>query len=285
MTLSQIKTRFVKQLLSVYPNQEIDSIFTITARQLLNYSKIEIHLSKDEKIQPDTENKFLVILDRLSTGEPIQYILEETEFYGIKLKVDRRALIPRPETEYMLDIALQCLPKNKPIDIIDLCTGSGCIAIALAKNIPLANITATDISNETIKLAEENSNTCNTRIRFVEDDLLIPSFKFGFYNFMISNPPYVRDSEKAFMHKNVLDFEPATALFVPDSDPFLFYRAIAEFGKSHLYKKGIILVEINENFGNETADVFLKSEFDNVEIIKDLQNKDRFIKAFKNGRS
>jgi release factor glutamine methyltransferase len=251
------------------------------ARHVLNYSKIDIHLNKDENILPSLENKLTSILTRLLTGEPIQYILGETEFYGIIMKVDHRALIPRQETEYLVDLVIHSLPSDKPKQIIDLCTGSGCIAIALAKNLPFAIITATDLSKNSINLARENSDACQTNINFLEDDILNPGCNFELFDCIVSNPPYVRESEKTLMHKNVLDFEPASALFVNDSDPLLFYSAIIGFAKNHLNIGGLILVEINENFGNETAKLFLKSNLNNVEILKDLQDKDRYIKARK----
>lgn len=282
MTLSQIKTIYTDRLRTIYLNQEIDGIFKIAARHVLNYSKIDIHLYKDENILSSFENKLNEILNRLSTGEPIQYIVGETEFYGLTLKVDHRALIPRQETEYMVDLAIHSLSKDKPLQIIDLCTGSGCIAIALAKNLPNTVITATDISKNSLSLATENSIACHAVINFHIDDLLNPGSKLDSYNCIISNPPYVRESEKMYMHRNVLDFEPAIALFVADSNPLLYYKAIAIFAKTHLLKDGLIMVEINENLGPETAELFLKSNFNNVEILKDLQNKDRYIKAIKN---
>jgi release factor glutamine methyltransferase len=282
MTLSQIKIIFTERLRTIYPNQEIESIFKIVARHVLNYSKIDIHLYKDENILSSFENKLMAILDRLSSGEPVQYILGETEFYGLTLKVDHRVLIPRQETEYMVDIVIHSLPKEKPLQIIDLCTGSGCIAIALAKNLPNAIITATDISKNAISLATENSIACKAEINFRLDNLLNPENNLDFYDCIISNPPYVRELEKMQMHRNVLDFEPAIALFVADSDPLLFYRALTSYAKTHLLKDSLIMVEINENLGLETAELFHNSNFSNVEILKDLQNKDRYIKARKN---
>jgi release factor glutamine methyltransferase len=281
MTLSQIKSTYFSRLKYLYPNQEIEGIFAIIARQVLNYSKIDIHLNKDEKIQASEVKKMESFLDRLTMGEPVQYIIGETEFCGLKLKVDPRVLIPRPETEYMVDTALQFIPKDKPQRIIDLCTGSGCIAIALSKNLPLANMTAIDVSGDSIKLAKKNSVANQTDITFFTDDLLNLTVNYELYNFIICNPPYVRESEKMFMHKNILEFEPANALFVKDSDPLLFYRAIAEFGGKYLVNDGIILAEINENLGKETSELFVKYDFDEVFIRRDLNNKDRFIIARK----
>jgi release factor glutamine methyltransferase len=162
-----------------------------------------------------------------------------------------------------------------------LCTGSGCIAIALAKNLPNATVTATDISENSIRLAIENSIASQTEINFRVDDLLNPASDFGKYDCIISNPPYVRESEKINMHRNVLNFEPANALFVPDSNPLLFYQALAKFAELHLLKDGLLLVEINENLGPETAEVFQRSNLTAIEIVKDLQNKNRYITALK----
>ena len=281
MTLSEIKSIYMQRLMALYPDREIEAMFSIIVRHVLNYSKIDIHLNKAEKIQTAEEKKFGLLLDRLITGEPIQYVLGETEFYGLKFKVDPRVLIPRPETEYMVDIALQIIPKNRSLKIIDLCTGSGCIAIALSKNLPGSYVTAVDISGGSIELACENSLTNQTDVIFLKDDLLKPAANYELYDFIVSNPPYVRESEKRSMHENVLDFEPGDALFVKDSDPLIFYRAIAVFGVKYLIEKGIILVEINEKFGEEISELFLKFNFDEVQIRKDLNNKDRFITARK----
>ncbi len=282
MILSQIKLQYFNQLKDIYPKTEIEGIFSIVIGRLLNYSKIDIHLNQNKKIDPSNEKKMILFLNRLITGEPVQYILGETEFCGLPLKVDRRVLIPRPETEYLADLAINFIPKNKSVKIIDLCTGSGCIAIALYKKLPLSEITAVDISADAIELARENSNFNKTPIKFLKDDLLNPSLSYDLYQYITCNPPYVRESERALMHKNVVDFEPALALFVKDSDPLIFYRALAKFGRNYLENRGCILAEINETLGDQTAQLFDACSYNEITVLKDLQNKDRYIRAMKN---
>jgi release factor glutamine methyltransferase len=281
MTLSENKSMYFNRLRTLYSIQEIESIFALIVRQVLNYSKIEIHQKRDDKIRGSEEKKMLVLLDRLSIGEPVQYVLGETEFYGLVLKTDRRALIPRPETEYLVDLVFEDLPKNKPLKIIDLCTGNGCIAIALAKNLPLVKVTAMDISTSSIELARINASDNHVHIDFFVDDILNPLSSYEKYDYIISNPPYVCESEKKFMHKNIIDYEPPVALFVSDPDPLIFFRAIAEFGVKYLNAGGTLFVEINENLGKETANLFNNPHYKDVFILKDINNKDRFVKARK----
>jgi release factor glutamine methyltransferase len=282
MTLSQLKLTYIDRLKTLYRKEEIESVFSIIAQHVLNYSKIDIHLNKDQKIQASEEKKMKLILTRLISGEPIQYILGETEFFGLPIQVDRRVLIPRSETEYMIELALKSLPQDKTSKIIDICTGSGCIAIALGKNLPLAEITGIDISSDALKLAVHNSTLNKVDIQFFEDDLFNPVINYELFDLIICNPPYVRESEKLLMHKNVLQYEPPSALFVPDSDPLKYYRALAEFGIKYLTPNGMVLVEINENLGPDTIDLFHEYDFNKISLIKDINNKDRFVKAMKN---
>jgi release factor glutamine methyltransferase len=281
LTLQKIKSIFSNRLLSVYSKIETDSIFNLICFHLLNYSKIDIHSKKEEPLSSENENKLQFILNRLLNHEPIQYILGTTEFYNLNLSIDSRALIPRQETELLVDIIVKEIQGKAGLKIIDLCTGSGCIAIAISSKLQNAQITATDISNDALSLARSNAKKNDMNISFIEDSILEPVKNYEKYDIIVSNPPYVRDSEKLKMHRNVLDYEPHSALFVNDSDPLVFYSAIEKFGSKYLNESGIIYVEINESLGLETSEIFSDAGFTSVQIMKDLNNKDRFIKVSK----
>jgi release factor glutamine methyltransferase len=279
MTLVQIKTIYLNRLSAVYPQSEIDSIFSLICLDLLNYSKIDIHSKKEISISKEIENKFLSIADRLLEHEPIQYILGTVEFYNLNLKIDRRALIPRPETELLVDIIVKDFSGRKNLKIIDMCTGSGCIALALGGNLNKCNLTATDISNDALSLAQSNADKLKIEINFIGDSVLHPQCTYDTFDLIVSNPPYVRDSEIKLMEKNVLEYEPHLALFVNDNEPLVFYQAIARFGVMHLSQDGMIYCEINEALGKETTEIFMSQGFNKTIVMKDLNNKDRFIKA------
>jgi release factor glutamine methyltransferase len=281
MNLLQIKTIFFDRLSTIYPKNEIDSIFSLVIDHLLNYSKIEVHRNLSLKLTNEIKIEMLDILDRLKQYEPIQYILGFTEFYNLPLRIDKRVLIPRQETELLVDIILKEIPKDKKINIIDLCTGSGCIALALAKNLSQSQITATDISQDVLELAAQNAKDNMLEINFICDSLLEPKHTYKNYNFIVCNPPYVCEKEKKFMHQNVLEFEPSIAFFVSDSNPLIFYKAIIAFGSQFLKPGGTIYCEINESFGTETKELFVNSGYIETFILKDMNNKDRFIRATK----
>ena len=281
MLLSEIKSFYSESLIPLYPKEEIESIFSLASEYVLNYSKIDIHRNLHKSIQPEAEKKMMQILSRLEKGEPIQYISGYTEFYDLKFIVDQRVLIPRQETELLVDIIIKDNNQYKFSNVIDLCTGSGCIAIALSKNLPEANITATDIYNNSIEVAKMNAESNQCKIQFIQDDILQPAATYNKYDCIVSNPPYVRNSEKQYMHQNVLAYEPSLALFVEDSDPLVFYRAIELFARKHLNPGGEIYLEINESFGEEMRDLMEKSNFHDVRILKDLQNKNRYLTARK----
>lgn len=215
----------------------------------------------------------------LRTGKPYQYIVGETEFCGCRIKVKPGILIPRPETEELADMIIR---ENKGYQgqVADFGTGSGCIAVALASGIPGAAVTGYDNSEEALKVAAENASINNTTVRFVHFDILKPvEKKLPAAGIIVSNPPYVLNSEKALMRRNVLDFEPAGALFVDDNDPLVFYRKIAEISREILLKSGRLYFEINEKMAGEVSSLLSGSGFSEITIIRDLFDKDRFIKA------
>lgn len=223
---------------------------------------------------------------RLQNNEPIQHILGYTTFYGRKFKCDRRALIPRPETEELVDwIINDCSTLNSQLptlNIVDIGTGTGCIALSLAKELVNAKVTALDISEKALSLAKENAELLETKnVDFIKGDILNKTFnsQLSTFNFIVSNPPYVRECEKVDMEANVLDYDPHTALFVSDEDPLVFYRAIAEFGLEHLAPNGALYFEINQYLGQETCDLLVALGYKNVELRKDINDNPRMVKA------
>ena len=223
---------------------------------------------------------------RLQNNEPIQHILGYTTFYGREFKCDRRALIPRPETEELVDwIINDCSTLNSQLptlNIVDIGTGTGCIALSLAKELVNAKVTALDISEEALSIARENAELLETKnVYFIKGDILNKTFnsQLSTFNFIVSNPPYVRECEKVDMEANVLDYDPHTALFVSDNDPLIFYRTIAEFALTHLAPDGALYFEINQYLGQETCDLLVALGYKNVELRKDINDNPRMIKA------
>lgn len=234
--------------------------------------------------QPATERKIREILDRLLQSEPLQYILGETFFYGFTFHVNRSTLIPRPETEELVERIIADYKKHPPRSVLDIGTGSGCIAISLAKHLAGSQITGIDISSEALKIARENAERLGaTHTEFLEADILSvtdPSvFRTIPFDCIVSNPPYVMEKEKALMDRNVLNYEPPNALFVPDSDPLLFYRQIARLGKEWLPAEGSIYFEINAQCGPEMIAMMQEEGYTSVQLFRDLSGNDRIIKA------
>jgi release factor glutamine methyltransferase len=281
LTLSDILGEFKTELRDMYPGSEIRNIGYLVAEQLLNYSKIDFHLKDKEPISPETAEKFKQNLIRLKNWEPVQYILGATEFYGLPFRVDRRVLIPRSETE---ELAEWIIRENggKPVSILDIGTGSGCIAVTLAKNLPQARISACDISDEALALAGVNAEINRTSVRFFHMDVLngnvhVPEK----VDVIVSNPPYVRHEEKSLMRRNVLDFEPERALFVPDENPLVFYRSIALMGRKYLNDGGKLYLEINEQFPAELTRLLENTGYYGIQVRKDISGKPRMIKGIK----
>lgn len=280
-TLSDAMNIFRLQLSGYYPDDEIRNLYYLASEHLLNYSKIDIHLKGHEAISNETLEKFIYILNRLRNWEPIQYILGDTEFYGLPFRVDNRVLIPRPETEALVEWIIR-EEIGRSSDILDIGTGSGCIAVSLAVNLPGANVSAFDISEDALVVARLNAQTNRTRVNFFRFDLLSDKALLpAKYQVMVSNPPYVRELEKAFMRNNVLDYEPDIALFVPDNDPLRYYRSIALFGRKYLQDGGFLYLEINENFPHEMVRLLESAGFYGMEIRMDLNGKARMVRARK----
>lgn len=241
-----------------------------------NYAKV---LAGIEKPLDDEEQARLdECVRRLQGGEPVQYVVGSTLFCGSRIKVDESVLIPRPETEELADIVINMAKEMKsPLRIMDACTGSGCLAIAIKKALPECEVCACDISEKALALARENAEENGCEIRFIQTDLRKSDFPSGNYDIIVSNPPYVMEKEKAEMEKKVLDYEPGLALFVPDEEPLIFYQALAHWSETALAQGGVLACEINAALPVETADCFLDSRFRAITLRNDFRHKPRFL--------
>jgi len=285
-TVKQVSAEFSKQLSTIYDVNEINSLCMMVLESIVNISSAKIKaFPKTEISTPDSE-RITNILTRLATGEPIQYILGYTEFYRLHFKVNPSVLIPRPETEELVDWVISSVGSSELAagEFLDIGTGSGCIPISLKKNLPNVQISAIDISLEALQTAKENAELNKVDVNFIENDILNPtnhSLLTTHYSLIVSNPPYVTLEDKKLMHTNVTDFEPHTALFVPENDPLIFYKAIADFASDHLEKGGLLFFEINESYGKQVVDILNSKLLINIELRKDISGKDRMIKANK----
>ena len=269
-----------KELNGLFPKEEVESFIRIIFDHLKSYNSTDLLCKKDEVFSEREKLKIEGIVKRLQKNEPIQYILGETEFFGLPFKVNPDVLIPRPETEELVDWILKSKLPAFPV-ILDVGTGSGCIPVSLKKNLPSAKVFAHDISEKSLRIAQENAQINALEVDFFELDILNPKVPHTFPEFdvIVSNPPYVTNSEKKLMARNVLDFEPDIALYVPDNDPLKFYNALVAFGKQHLKTGGYMFWEINEFFGKECVILLKENGFSDVELKKDLNGKDRMIKT------
>ncbi len=290
MRLKDLQAIYRKELELLYDRNEIDSFFYIMSDAYLNMNRLAMSLQPDFIISKDEESLFYEGLSKLKLEQPIQYILGNTEFFGLKFKVNEHTLIPRPETEELVELVLSEV-KNSPLEItnlkiLDIGTGSGCIAITIAKNIPNAKVVALDTSHNALSVAKENAEVNVTNIVFVESDILNraaweSTFENQKFDIIISNPPYVRQLEKADMKNNVLKNEPHLALFVDDHDPLVFYDAITDFASTYLKPAGQLFFEINQYLGKDMVSLLKNHGFQQVELKKDLNGNDRMIKGIK----
>lgn len=272
--------QYIKEKLTgLYPAEEIDGFVRIIINHQLGLSFTDMILQKNSIIKEEERKKIKDITARLKKYEPIQYILGETEFCDLNLHVAPGVLIPRPETEELIDWVLKSDMSGKS-KIIDIGTGSGCIALAIKKRLPEADVSGIDISEKALRIAQKNAGKNNLSVDFKKTDILNwEKRQWNAFNVVISNPPYVCESEKKQMQTNVLDYEPGLALFVNDDDPLLFYRTIAKFAKQYLTKNGFLFFEINENLGKETKILLTHLGFGDVELRKDIEGKNRMIRC------
>jgi release factor glutamine methyltransferase len=285
-TVQDVSAAFCKDLSELYDTNEIDSLCMIVLADITGTSSAKIKAFPELEIPTEQAQTIKNILIRLETGEPVQYILGHTEFYGLPFKVNPSVLIPRPETEELVDWAISSVGSSQLAvgNILDIGTGSGCIAISLKKNLVDAQVSAIDISTEALKTAKENAELNNVNINFIQADILNLTHHSPFtthYSLIISNPPYVTLDDKKQMHTNVTNFEPHTALFVPEDDPLVFYKAIADFAADHLEKDGLLFFEINESYGEQIVELLTHKLFNNIELSRDMSDRFRMIKAVK----
>ena len=276
MKVSNIIPYFLVNLDNHTNKREVISIAYIIMLHLFNFNKSDVILFGDNKISNKDYLFIQDVVNQLKANKPIQYILGKVEFYNLQLKVNEYTLIPRPETEELVEWILE----DKFNSVLDIGTGSGCISIALAKNTD-ACITAMDISPEALIIAKENAKNNSVDINFLKQDILSVSL-LNNYDVIVSNPPYVTYSEKNIMSSNVIEYEPENALFVPDEDPLLFYKKIIKLAANSLKYKGKLYFEINEKFGNKVITILRVNGFVDIELKKDINDKDRMIKAIKN---
>lgn len=282
MKLSQLKINCTTQLQGMYDKEEIHSFFYLLCDSFLNYRRFDVSMNHDRLLSKPTIARFDSALARLQAQEPIQYILGCTEFYGLPFQVNKYTLIPRPETEELVDWILSHFQNQDAVlDILDIGTGSGCIAVALAKNLPRASISALDISHKAIALAKENAINNQVSVSFSDQDILDTKSLEKKYDVIVSNPPYVRQQERKAMHTNVLAYEPSNALFVSNEDPLLFYRKIAQLAKVSLKANGWLYFEINEYLSLEMESLLDEIGFMNIEIKNDFRAVPRMIKCQK----
>ncbi len=278
--LRNIYNQIKESLLSIYDGNEADSIAKILLENRIQDLRIILISQPDLFIDLEILKYLFEKLGELKKHKPIQYVLGETEFMGLNFSVNENVLIPRPETEELVAWVLKEDLRNK--EILDIGTGSGCIPVSIAKlGANSTKVSALDISDSALDVARKNAQENKVEVKFILDDILDPKQSIDAFDIIISNPPYVRISEKSLMEKNVLDFEPELALFVENDDPLLFYKSIIDFCQAHLKSEGLLFFEINENYGAEIVDLLKNSDFINVELRKDLNDKDRMIRAEK----
>jgi len=273
--VSNILSYFREELSAVADEREITSWYYIYMQYLLVYNRSDCIINSNQVLNKSQLSKIKQIVAELKTHKPIQYILGKTEFYGLKIKVNEHTLIPRPETEQLVDWIL----KENFVAALDIGTGSGCIPIALAKHTD-AKVLAIDVSEDALLIAEENAKNNEVEIDFIHQDILQTNY-LQKVDLIVSNPPYVLESEKEKIQENVLDYEPELALFVEDKNPLIFYKKIASLAFNFLNENGKLFFEINAKFGKETIEMLADIGFVNIELKKDMNDKDRMIKAIK----
>lgn len=281
-TVKDVSTRYKQELANVYEPQEIEAISLLVLSELLHTSNAKLKAFPETDITAHTE-RLEGILQELITGKPVQYIFGHTEFYGLPFNVNPSVLIPRPETEELVQWILETIkasPKGTQ-NILDIGTGSGCIVISLKENTINSQLFAIDISTDALKIAQSNAELNKVDVKFIQADVLSHGIaaQLPHFDIIVSNPPYVTLTDKKQMHHNVTGFEPHTALFVPEEDPLLFYRAIADLAKEKLNPNGLLFFEINEGYGGETVELLTGMSFRNIELRQDLSGRDRMVKA------
>ncbi len=287
--IKDYRVQFIEELSPIYDAVEAESFFYLILEEKQKLKRIDLALNPHLTLSKEETAFWNLILDQLKCEIPIQYILGTTSFYGLEFEVNENVLIPRPETEelvewiiqsWKLEVRSQKLEEgNQKIKILDIGTGSGCIAVSLAKNIPNSKVFAIDVSEKALATAQKNALKNQVEVNFIKVDILKTDDLLEQFDIIVSNPPYVRELEKQEIKKNVLDNEPHLALFVKDNDALVFYRKIAELAQKNLAVDGQLYFEINQYLAKETVDLLEKMNFKNIELRKDIYGNDRMIKA------
>ena len=294
MLLKRYKTHFFNSLKNSQDEQEIESFFFILTEYLHNLKRVDLALNPNFELSDTEVEKWNSILADLQQEKPIQYITGEAWFYGLKFEVNENTLIPRPETEELVEWIIESQKskvQSQKLEILDIGTGTGCIPISLKANLPQANVSTIDVSEKALEVAKRNATSNKVEINFIQANILkvedlsqLPTSNFQLptsIDIIVSNPPYVRNLEKEEIKKNVLDYEPHLALFVEDTDALLFYRKIAQLALKNLSPNGLLFFEINQYLGKETVELLQNLGFKNIELKKDMYGNDRMIKCKK----
>ena len=293
MLLKVYKSTFIHELSSLYDEKEIESFFYIILEQFHNKKRIDLALNPEMEMDTLQLLRWETVLSELKKEKPIQYILGETEFYGLRFLVNENTLIPRPETEELVEWIISNSEglrqaqsdKSAKLKLLDIGTGSGCIAISLAKNLQNSEVSAIDVSEKALETANKNAQINEVEVNFILKNILETEDLEHQFDIIVSNPPYVRNLEKADIKSNVLEFEPHLALFVDDNDALLFYRKIAELAKKNLSENGRLYFEINQYLGKETVELLENLGFKEVILKKDIYGNDRMISCKQNSET
>ncbi|MBL7778755.1 MAG: peptide chain release factor N(5)-glutamine methyltransferase [Chitinophagales bacterium] len=280
MTIAELQKTFHEQLALIYDTRESRAITQLALEHILNLNGPKISLEKFRLLTTYQQQQADEMLERLQKHEPIQYIIGKTWFYGLEFFVNSTVLIPRPETEELVDWIIQVEKKRDALSILDIGTGSGCISITLKHQLPNAKVCAMDISEEALNIARNNANALKQSVQLIRGDALNDDWQKESYNIIVSNPPYISADEKEIMHKNVLQYEPHTALFA-EGDALIFYRTIADKALQSLTPGGALYFEINENKGDDVIELLRVRGYKNIELKTDMSGKPRMVRAEK----
>lgn len=280
-TIQQTSQHIRENIQEAYPEPEAGAIAQLVLEHVLRKSRMQLSLAQQEELEPEQEAQVQQAVERLKKQEPVQYVLSTAHFYGLDLQVDERVLIPRPETEELVELVVRDHQGRSGLQVLDICTGSGCIPLALAAHLLTDRVYGLEVSEGALKVARANARQHRLPVAWLEQDVFEPIQGIAPHSLDIitSNPPYVKEQEKALMRANVLAFEPHLALFVPDEDPLKYYRRIAEVGVELLKRGGRLYFEINEQYGEEVRQLLLQAGFTQAQVVQDLFGKDRIVKG------